>query len=196
MANRSYVFLSQTLPSTTWDAAKSSQLRGVCEHAYAVPLLQRLLVSVDSRLVSSSIWQHPEPLAIAGRAQAGMERTLQFLQQIQHPHIEPFRQEAERFLRSHISGDDWLILEAAEVLEMQDSPSTEQQVRDLLKQMPALDAECAQALEKLRPQAPNFWQKIFKPSQESLEEPLRELGLGNWSENLYFSWDDSADDDA
>ncbi len=196
MANRSYVFLSQTLPSEAWDAAQRAQLHGVCEHAYAVPLLQRLLVSADSRLISSAIWQQAEPLAIAGRAQAGMERALQFLQQIQHPHIEPFRQEAEHFLRSHIREDDWLILEAAEVLEMQEPPSAAAQVRSMLDHMPALNAECAQAVEKLRPQAPNFWQKIFKPSQESLEEPLRELGLGNWSENLYFSWDDSTDEDA
>lgn len=195
MANRSYLFVSSQLPTDRWNTGLRSQLRGISEHAYAVPLLYRLLVSADSRLVDSAIWQDPAPLAIAGRARAGMERALQFLEQIQNPHIEPLRRETETFLRSHIQPDDWLILEAAEVLSMDDDSQPEQQVCTLLARMPQLDAECAQAIADLRPQPPNIWQRIFKPSEESLQEPLLQLGLGNWAEHLYFSWDDAPSDD-
>ena len=196
MANRSYLFVSSQLPTDRWDAGQRTQLRGISEHAYAVPLLYRLLVSEDSRLVDSAIWQDPAPLAIAGRAQAGMERALQFLEQIQNPHIEPLRREAEMFLRSHIQPGDWLILEAAEVLAMDDDSQPEQQVRTLLARMPQLDAECTQTIADLRPQPPNIWQRIFKPSEESLQEPLLQLGLGDWAEHLYFSWDSSPSDES
>ena len=195
MSNRSYLFVSSQLPTDRWDASLRTPLRGISEHSYAVPLLYRLLVSVQSRLVDSAIWQDPAPLAIAGQAQAGMERALQFLEQIQNPHIEPLRREAETFLSSHIQPGDWLILEAAEVLQMQEQPALDQQVRALLDQMPLLDAECAQTQADLRPQPPNIWQRIFKPSEESLQQPLLQLGLGNWSEHLYYSLGHAAEDD-
>lgn len=194
MANRSYLFASNALPHPGWDAASRSRLRGISEHAYAVPLLYRLLVSVDSRAISSAIWNNEHPLAIAGQAQAGMERALQFLQQIQHPEIAGFRAEADAFLRQHIQPGNWLILESAEVLSMDDT-ALETQVQQLLGRMPQIDAECSQALAALQPQPASFWQRIFKPSNESLQEPLRELGLGGWSEHLYFSWEQPAAED-
>ncbi|ERB50433.1 hypothetical protein N806_04390 [Rhodococcus sp. P27] len=45
------------------------------------------------------------------------------------------------------------------------------------------------ALATLAPAKPRFWERLFTPTQESVEEPLRELGLGYWSETLYFDLD-------
>lgn len=45
------------------------------------------------------------------------------------------------------------------------------------------------ALATLAPAKPRFRERLFTPTQESVEEPLRELGLGYWSETLYFDLD-------
>jgi len=189
MANRSYLYASTALPDAQ---ASPSTLRGISEHAYAVPLLFRLLVSCETRPCRSAIWNEPGPLALAGRCGPGIARAAAFLARIEHPAISPMREEALRFLNEHTRPDEWFVLEPAEVLGMGDAPVAEA-VEKLRLGLGDLDAEIERTLATLAPRPKNIWQRLLPPAQQVVEAPIRELGLGHWSDTLYFSFD-AADD--
>lgn len=142
MANRSYLYASTALPDAQ---ASPSTLRGISEHAYAVPLLFRLLVSCETRPCRSAIWDEPGPLALAGRCGPGIARAAAFLARIEHPAISPMREEALRFLNERTRPDDWFVLEPAEVLGMGDAPVAEA-VEKLRLGLGDLDAEIERTL--------------------------------------------------
>lgn len=189
MANRSYLYASAALPEAQADP---SALRGISEHAYAVPLLFRLLVSCETRPCRSAIWNEPEPLALAGRCGPGIARAGAFLARIEHPAISPMREEALRFLAERTRPDEWFVLEPAEVLSMGDAAVAEA-VEKLRLGLGDLDAEIERTLAALAPRPKGFWQRLLPPAQQVVEAPIRELGLGHWSDTLYVSFD-AADD--
>ncbi|MGQ2998620.1 DUF7822 domain-containing protein [Variovorax sp.] len=189
MANRSYLYASAALPDA---GARPSALRGISEYAYDVPLVFRLLVSCETRPCRSAIWDEPEPLALAGRCGPGIARVAAFLARIDHPAISPMREDALRFLAEHTRPDEWFVLEPAEVLSMGDAPVASE-VEKLRQGLADLDAEIERTLAALAPRPKSFWQRLLPPAQQVVETPIRELGLGHWSDTLYFSFD-AADD--
>ena len=191
MANRSYLFASPFVPGP--DPAKDDpqQVKGISECNYAIPLVYQLLVSVDVQLCRSMIWTLPEHTALAGRCGAGIDRLQQFLARIDHPSVAPLRDEALDFLNSHADRNGYFVLECAEILDMGDAPLAEQ-AASLLKDVQNIDAEIEAAVASLAPKKKNFWERVFTPSQQSIEEPLRELGLGYWSDTLYYSPNDAS----
>ncbi len=96
--------------------------------------------------------------------------------------------DALRFLRSHTEPDHYFVLECGEIFDMDDEPFAEQGTA-LMTGLADIDAEMEAALATLAPAKPRFRERLFTPTQESVEEPLRELGLGYWSETLYFDLD-------
>jgi len=192
MANRSYLFASPFVPGPDAAGNDPKQLKGLSECNYNIPLVYRLLVSADVQLCRSMIWTSlDEPTALAGRAGAGIDRLQQFLSRIDHPSIAPLRDQALDFLNSHADRNGYFVLECAEILDMGDEPLGEQAER-LLRDVQNIDAEIEAAITRLAPQKKTFWDRIFTPSQESIEAPLRELGLGYWSDTLYYSPNDAS----
>ena len=192
MANRSYLFASPFVPGPDAAGNDPKQLKGLSECNYNIPLVYRLLVSADVQLCRSMIWTSlDEPTALAGRAGAGIDRLQQFLSRIDHPSIAPLRDQALDFLNSHADRNGYFVLECAEILDMGDEPLGEQAER-LLRDVQNIDAEIEAAITRLAPQKKTFWDHIFTPSQESIEAPLRELGLGYWSDTLYYSPNDAS----
>ena len=190
MANRSYLFASPFVPDADTAGNDPKQVKGLSECNYAIPLVYRLLVSVDVRLCRSMIWTVPEHTALAGRCGAGIDRLQQFLARIDHPVIAQLRDEALGFLNSHADRNGYFVLECAEILDMGDAPLAEQ-AANLLLDVQNIDAEVEATLARLAPKKKNFWERVFTPSQESIEAPLRELGLGYWSDTLYYSPNDA-----
>jgi len=188
MANRSYLFASPFVPGADPEKDDPQQVKGISERSYAIPLVYRLLVSADVRLCRSMIWSRPEPTALAGRAGAGIDRLQQLLARIDHPAVAPLCKQALDFLSNHADRSGYFVLECAEILDMGDAPLGEQ-AADLLKDVQNIDAEIEAAVAELAPKKKNFWQRVFTPSQESIEAPLRELGLGYWSDTLYYAPD-------
>lgn len=188
MANRSYLFASPFVPGADPEKDDPRQVKGISERSYAIPLVYRLLVSADVRLCRSMIWNVPEPTALAGRAGAGIDRLQQFLARIDHRAVAPLCKQALDFLNNHADRNGYFVLECAEILDMGDAPLGEQ-AADLLKDVQNIDAEIEAAVAELAPKKKNFWQRVLTPSQESIEAPLRELGLGYWSDTLYYAPD-------
>lgn len=193
MANRSYLFASPFVPGADAAGNDPRQLKGLSECKYNIPLVYRLLVSADVQRCRSLIWSMPEPTALVGRAGAGIDRLEQFLARIDHPAIAPMRDQALDFLNRHADRNGYIFLECAEVLGMDDTP-LDTQAASLLQGVQNIDAEVETALAQLAPKKKSFWDRVFTPSQESIEAPLRDLGLGYWSNTLYFSLDDAPDD--
>jgi len=192
MANRSYLFASPYVPGPDAAGNDPKQLKGLSECKYNIPLAYRLLVSADVQLCRSMIWTDlDEPTALAGRAGAGIDRLQQFLARIDHPSVAPLRNQALNFLNSHADRNGYFVLECAEILDMGDEPLGEQ-AESLLRDVQNIDTEIEAAITRLAPQKKTFWDRIFTPSQESIEEPLRELGLGYWSDTLYYSPNDAS----
>ena len=192
MANRSYLFASPYVPGPDAAGNDPKQLKGLSECNYNIPLVYQLLVSADVQLCRSTIWTSlDEPTALAGRAGAGIDRLQQFLARIDHPSVAPLRNQALNFLNSHADRNGYFVLECAEILDMGDEPLGEQ-AESLLRDVQNIDTEIEAAITRLAPQKKTFWDRIFTPSQESIEEPLRELGLGYWSDTLYYSPNDAS----
>ena len=164
----------------------AEHVTGIAEWNYAIPLVARILVSRGTQLCGSLIWESAGAIALAGRYDAGLDRLEHFLARIDHPAVAPLRDEAITFLRAQRNGSDYLVLECGEIFEMTDLPIAEQ-AAGLLQDMQMLDAEIEQhiALLNTRSKA-SFWQRILPPAQQFIEQPLRDLGLGYWSNTLYF----------
>ncbi|MCL2534013.1 MAG: hypothetical protein FWE39_07600 [Nocardiaceae bacterium] len=182
MANRSYLY------TASFDAAE--RVSGISEWPYAIPLVYRILVSVDPSPCRSLIWtDHLDPIAVSGRCGPGIDRLERFLSRIEHPEIGPLADEAMTFLREHTEPDGRFVLECGEIFAMDDEPLGDQNAR-MVAALSDIDAEIDAAVARLAPTKPNFWQRVFKPAQESVEAPVRELGLGYWSDTLYFDLSD------
>ena len=187
MANRSYLFASPFVPGPDPEKDDPRQVQGISERNYDIPLVYQLLVSADVQLCRSMIWTDmAEPTALSGRAGAGIDRLQRLLARIDHPSVAPLRDQALGFLSRHADRDGYFVLECAEILDMGDEPLGEQAAR-LLRDVQHIDAEIEAAIARLAPKKKNFWERIFTPSQQSIEAPLRELGLGYWSDTLYYS---------
>lgn len=189
MTNRTYLYTTSFDPQADPGAARTQRLAGVSEWSYAIPLVPRILVSVDPRARQSIIWDDtPDLIAVTARCGPGIARLDAFLGRIHHPGLGTMAEDALRFLRAHTGPDDHFVLECGEIFAMGDEPFADQGAA-LLAGLADIDAEMEAALAGLAPAEPNFWQRLFTPSRESIEEPLRELGLGYWSDALYFELD-------
>lgn len=186
MANRSYLYTTSFAPDSDAARTPADRVSGISEWPYAIPLVFRILVSVDPRPCRSLIWtDHPDLLAISGRCGPGIARLEQFLARIDHPALGSSADDAIAFLHAHTEPDDYFVLECAEIFDMDDEPLGERNMREVGK-LGEIDIEIEAALAGLAPTKPNFWQRLFTPSQENAEAPIRELGLGYWSDTLYF----------
>jgi hypothetical protein len=141
---------------------------GISEWNYDIPVVYKLLASGSPRTSISSIWKLDENIAIVGDYETGLRRLTGFLDQLPKELIEPIRNEAVRFLSSPRNRRKFFVLECAEIYDMQGENLAEQN---------------DQLLEEI---------KVFKPGLVGSEEEINALGLGNWSNILYFDLNDAA----
>ena len=64
MANRSYLYSADTLPTS--DVNQKPRVVGISEWNYDIPVAFRLLLSGYPRKCRSVIWDFPDEIAIAG----------------------------------------------------------------------------------------------------------------------------------
>jgi len=190
VANRSYLYTTSFAPDGDAPRTPADRVSGISEWPYAIPLVFRILVSADPRPCRSLIWtDHPDPIAISGRCAPGIDRLGRFLARIDHPSLGSSADDAMNFLREHTEPDGWFVLECGEIFDMDDEPLGDQNTRTI-GGLADIDTEIEATLAGLAPTKPNFWQRIFGPAPESVEAPIRELGLGYWSDTLYFDLGD------
>lgn len=139
---------------------------GISEWNYDIPVSYKLLASGNPRACSSSIWKTEEQIAIVSDYELGVRRLIDFLDQLPARIIQPLRDEALEFLSSPLNRRRFFVLECGEIFEMEGDNIVEQ------------NGMLLQTIQKLQPQLSNS------------NDPAKSLGLGNWSNTLYFDLND------
>ena len=188
MANRSYLYSCDHLPgSDEWTRSKS--LHGISEWRYDIPLVFRILLTGNPVACRSSIWDTPENIAIAGDYAQGRAHLSAYLARIKDPAARPLVDEALAFLNSPAHARRHFILECGEIFDLMDKGSPGEHNSTLLKEI----RELAATLDFVQPPEPVkagkgflsalFWRKAPDPLR-----PYYDVGLGFWSDILYFDF--------
>ncbi|WP_323880748.1 DUF7822 domain-containing protein [Aeromonas caviae] len=198
MANRSYLYSTNVIPGSSAKAT-GRKLIGISEWNYDIPIVFKLLISGDPKTCLSSIWDNPEEIALIGDYASGVKNLEGFLSQIQLPAAQDLISEAIEFLNKPENQNQYFVLECGEIFDMEETPLLEQNLA-LLEQVKNLQLEVEQALQSLvqPPVVPSkpvgFFSKLFGRAPEppspthDLMQPIYGLGLGNWSNILYFDF--------
>jgi len=195
MANRSYLYSSNFVPSPNANGAHR-RMTGISEWRNDVPVAFKILLSSNARKCRSSIWKVPEEIAIIGDYDPGLDRLLRFLDRIPVPDVVLLKEEARRFLTDAANKNEYFVLECGEIFEMDDAPLAEQNER-LLAIIRHIESVEESALAKLVTNPPSAtkaggWfsrtlgHKSMEPKKNSSVDAVNSLGLGNWSNVLYF----------
>jgi hypothetical protein len=161
MANRSYLYASDLIPAAGIDLSRRRMI-GISEWAYEIPWAFKQLVSVNPRRCVSSIWEGDEPIAVAGEYEPGVRRLLDFLDRLPRELVGPLADGARQFLLLAENRRQFFVLECGEIFEMEDDDLAVQADR-LLKEI----------------------QQVNPPVSTSADA-IYSLGVGNWSNVLYF----------
>jgi hypothetical protein len=207
MANRSYLYSSNLIPSKT--VLKSERkLIGLSEWPVIIPLVYRILMSGNPHVCATSIWDNAEEIAIVSDYAIGLERLKQFFQRINLPQAQLYINEALAFLERQDNMQRYLVLESGEIFCFSDEPM-EDQNEALLKDIQSLETEITMALEdlhilanpsseilsslgklsKLFSKKPAPWTPSqLQEHENKLLKAIFQLGLGEWSNLLYFDF--------
>lgn len=183
MANRSYVYATDTIPT-----ARTNGLRviGLSEWAYDIPLSHKILVAGEPRIIQSFIWDHP--IAIAGNFALGLRMLLELLtklqntEEIKYPDVfnevcDETREYMDIYKRTYS------VLEPAEILDMD-----EYDLEDGISELYAEIQELGQQLADIQSIPPTeLFSHTEIPWLERIAEDWEEaLGITDWGEQLYY----------
>lgn len=190
MANRTYLYASNTLPPDV----SGEKLRSIGEYSWDVPFLFQLLMSANPQRCRSSIWDTPESIAIAADYEAGLEKLVTFLNRVENPVIEPMRNEAIAFLTAPENKREYLILEAGEIFELSEKPLSGE-CEQLMAGIENIDATAEFVLAQLNGTAKTRgvfgWLDRLLSRKRDPRHPFWEIGLGSWSNILYMQFEDT-----
>ena len=193
MANRSYLYTTNHLPeSPEWEEVRD--LHSISEWNYDIPLAFKLLLAGNPMAVKSSIWETPEKIAIAGDFETGLAALNDYLSRLP-PEAETLVAETKSFLTKASNERKYFILECGEIFDMEEG-LLEAKNLALIEEIKSIRNEIdALAVPKLIiPEVPErgFLDKLLGRKQETQKhdplEPFYGLGLGNWSNILYFQF--------
>lgn len=186
MANRSYLYSCDYVPGGT---EQQKALIGISEWNYDIPLVFKLLASGSPQLCKSSIWDMDEKIAIVSSYEEGVGNLISFLDKIDSDMTKSLADEAKAFLRNEKNRSRYFILECGEIFDMSEEDIFSQN-EALLKDLKNIDQTAAQVIDALAPKQKSFLQRMFsrtdKASEINPSEVINSLGLGNWSNILYY----------
>jgi hypothetical protein len=199
LANRSYLYSTNRLPDPS-AAKEDRKIVGLSEQGFDIPVVYRLLLSGSPQVCRSVIWEGAGDVAIAGDYEMGVAALKRFLSRITNSAAEPLVRESIEFLEKAENKNSYFLLECAEIFDMQDANLVGQNA-DLLKQIQVV----ARSSEKVADELNARLNRMAKPAsllarllgraadpapqREASLQALCSLGLGNWSNDLYFSFD-------
>ncbi|CAA0104231.1 Uncharacterised protein [BD1-7 clade bacterium] len=193
MANRSYLYTTDHLPeSPEWDEQRD--LHSIAEWNYDIPLAFKLLLTGNPIAVKSSIWETPERIAIAGEFKSGLNVLQEYLARLPSE-AEPLVTEANEFLLKASNERKYFILECGEIFDM-DEGSLEDRNLSLLQEISSLKPDISKLHVPIAPKIElpklSLIDRLFGKKQEQEKsdplEPFYGIGLGNWSNILYFQF--------
>jgi hypothetical protein len=163
--------------------AEEFEYASIGEFSYDIPVVFRLLMSVNPRVCYSLIWDNDEPMALAADYDAGLARLAAFVARIDLPEAQPMIQEALDFLNNPDNKLDYFVLEAGELYAMGDGPEDEQNLA-LLVDLQDPEPYIEMALRTLR-DACDPGSSVARQGIDPTTA-LRLMGFGSWSEELYY----------
>ena len=191
MANRSYLYSCDYVPE---GIEQKKALTGISEWNYDIPLVFKLLASGSPKLCKSSIWDMDEKIAIVSSYEEGVANLVSFLDKIDSDMTKSLAEEAKAFLRNEKNSSKYFVLECGEIFDMSGEDIFSQN-EALLKDLKNIDQVVAQVIDALAPKQKSFFQRIFSRTDKASEinptEVVSSLGLGNWSNILYYSFNKS-----
>jgi hypothetical protein len=198
LANRSYLYSTNVIPGPNAKAS-GRKFIGISEWNYDIPIVFKLLLTGNPKTCTSSIWDNSEEIALIGDYASGVKSLEKFLSQIDLPAAQELIAEAIEFLNKPENQNKYFVLECGEIFDMGETSILEQNL-ELLDLVKNLQPEVEQALQSLapppvmQPKPVGFFSKLFGRTPEppspahDLMEPVYKLGLGNWSNILYFDF--------
>lgn len=189
MANRCYLYTTEHLPgSAEW--TQSKELRGVAEWNDDIPLLFQILLSGNPVAVRSSIWDSPHLIAIAGDAATGLRRLMDYLQLLP-PQAEPLVADTRAFFADAGKPEAYFVLECREIYDYNDSDMAVQNSK-IISQIAAIGDDLSKRYLPEPAYAESFFRRFIRrllkiPPPGALE-PYYEIGLGVWSNILYYDF--------
>jgi len=185
MANLSYLYATDILPrSPGW--TNNTSLHGISEYRYGIPLVFKILLSGNPVACRSSIWESPEPIAIAGDYSIGRANLHKYLKRVADPVAAPVVEEALQYLNAPTHIRRHLILECGEIFDLTEGSLTAKnnallsEVQGIGKRIDSLPIPSATAVRS------GFFSKLFKHKAPDPLLPYYKIGLGFWSETIYF----------
>lgn len=187
MANRSYLYSTNFIPdSPEWREKKT--LHGLSEFRYDIPLVFKILLTGNPIVCRSSIWETPEKIAIAGDYAHGLENLTTYFNRITDSAAQPLIDEALQFLRAPKQARKHFILECGEIFDLTEGSLAEKNIA-LLAEIQAIGADIDHLPVPLPVNAKQgILSKLFRLRAPDALSPYYEIGLGGWSEILYFDF--------
>lgn len=179
MANRSYLYSVDKIPSP---ANKNISIKGLSEWNYAIPLSFLTLVSGNTQLCHSIIFESSEKVSLIGDYKEGLENVKKLFSLFRENDLEE-SQEFEKlvgktleFLDSEKHKQKYILLEQTELL-MMDGDITQEEAAKALQDLRTIK----QAIDN----SDFVGLNVFLGG--NLKKQWREiLGIDNWSDVLYY----------
>lgn len=218
MANRSYLY-SISFDKTTEDRQENDKIVDLSEYSYNIPISYKILVSQDTKLSHSIIWDYENPIAIQGNFQKGKQKLFLFLEKLKNENIFD-SEELEKYItdtKTFIENNELenVILECGEIYEMNDE-DLEIQNQQLFDEIYNINNTIDNLLNELKSAKlslekmyverenlsnPSFFSKIFSSNKSRTEELDKNieitknnmwwsLGIDYWSNILYYDFSD------
>lgn len=218
MANRSYLY-SISFDKTTEDRQENDKIVDLSEYSYNIPISYKILVSQDTKLSHSIIWDYENPIAIQGNFQKGKQKLFLFLEKLKNENIFD-SEELEKYItdtKTFIENNELenVILECGEIYEMNDE-DLEIQNQQLFDEIYNINNTIDNLLNELKSAKlslekmyverenlsnPSFFSKIFSSNKARTEELDKNieitknnmwwsLGIDYWSNILYYDFSD------
>lgn len=170
MANRSHLFAANTLPT---EDGRPDPVVGISEHNWSIPLAHLLLVSFDTRVVPSMIWGRRT--GVAGDYDRGAALLMELLRVVGEEVAE--EQDFESVVATTKAQLDrqrakYFLLEAGEILDLDDEPAEAAIDRLVGQHIPALAAHAEAAIAGENAE----WLAVAR---------------GRWRENFYSFYNDT-----
>jgi hypothetical protein len=178
MANRSYLY-SIDFDSTNEERTENNKVCGLSEYNYMIPLVFKIMVSQDSRLSKSIIWDNDKPIAIIGDFLKGREKLFGFLDELlkmdlfDKKELEKRVQETKGYLNDKNHENKYTILECGEIFDMEEGTIDEHNEKLYKEEILKIDETIKKCVNKLK--------------KMEDDEKWEFLGIDYWVNVLYYS---------
>lgn len=192
MANRCYLYSTNTIPETQPDSDEV-KITGISEWPYEIPFVYKLLISANTKICNSIIWDTPHKIALIGDYNLGFAKLKNFFDQIQSKSLAPFITEAIEFLSKESNADKYFVLEPGEIFDMDEEPIPERTKSFIQELLYDIDTETEMMIKHINEKMnddTNLFQKLFKKNKSKIDpkQVAEDMGLCYWSNFLYYDF--------